>query len=73
MADNAIFKAKRKRTTFEEKDKEMLCLILKQTDGVDCGRLLKRELGPLMRSLLLGRKLLSCSTRQPTIIVIENK
>ena len=27
MADNAIFKAKRKRTTFEEKDKEMLCLI----------------------------------------------
>ena len=45
MADNAISKAKRKRTAFEEKDKEILCVILKQTDGGRLWKIIKEGTG----------------------------
>ena len=73
MGDNTISKPKRKRTAFEDKDKEILCLILKQTDGGRLWKIIKEGTGTPNESLSPGRKLPSCSTKQPTIIVIESK
>lgn len=45
MGDKAISKPKRKRTAFEDKDKEILCLILKQTEGGRLWKIIKEGTG----------------------------